>query len=398
MNPDLLNINDYYYDLPAHRIAMFPKEPRDKSKLLYYKNGQVTDHIFDQLPDILPFGGLMVFNNSRVIHARLLFETSTGAGVEIFCLEPSRPGNPRYWHCMIGNLKKWKEPKLSKKVSMPQAEILLEAELLEKKAEAYEVMFTITPADVYDIPEVIEQCGLLPLPPYIKRMATQSDEESYQTVYAEHPGSVAAPTAGLHFTPSVLDALSLKNITQTYLTLHVGAGTFAPVKEDKVKNHVMHSERIILGIESLKALHEKSDRMVIAVGTTSLRTLETIYRLGNKILQPGFSLSDVWASQWEAFENPSVLTRKQSLENVLEYMDKKGLQSLEGTTRLMVAPGYQVKMVDAIITNFHQPKSTLMLLIAAMVGEDWKKIYKHALANEYRFLSYGDSSLLFKQG
>lgn len=397
MNPDLLNINDYNYDLPAHRIAMFPKEPRDKSKLLCYNKGQITDNIFDELPDILPSDSLIVFNNSRVIHARLLFETTSGASIEIFCLEPSRPGNPEYWHCMIGNLRKWKDFKLGKKVSMAAGEILLEAELLEKKSEAYEVKFTITPANEYDLTEVIEHCGLLPLPPYIKRMASQSDEESYQTVYAKHPGSVAAPTAGLHFTTRVLDDLNSRGITQTHLTLHVGAGTFAPVKEDMVKNHVMHSERIVLGIESLKTLHAKSKGMVIAVGTTSLRTLETIYRLGNKILQPGFSLSEEWASQWEAIENPSSLSRSQSLENVLEYMIRNDLQTIEGSTRLMVAPDYPVKMVDAIVTNFHQPKSTLMLLIAAMVGEDWKKIYAHALANEYRFLSYGDSSLLFKR-
>jgi S-adenosylmethionine:tRNA ribosyltransferase-isomerase len=395
MESEDIRIDAYSYDLPEHRIAHFPVEPRDHSRLLLYRNRQMSDRRFFELPGCIPPGSLMIFNNSRVIHARLLFATSTGAQVEVFCLEPSEQGNDRKWNCLVGNLKKWREPFLEKTVDLPSGKVQLRVQLLQKKEDCYEVEF-LPQTEGLLITDVIEHCGLLPLPPYIKRMAEKADEASYQTVYAGSTGSVAAPTAGLHFTPAVLDALSQKNITQAFLTLHVGAGTFAPVKAETMKDHVMHSERIVLHVHTLNTLISKADEPFVVVGTTSMRSMETLYRLGVKMLDKHFRPQTEWVSQWESYKEEKKVSRRESLESIRDYMLRNGLETIEGTTRIMIAPGFDIRMADAIVTNFHQPKSTLLLLIAAMIGEEWKEVYRHALENEYRFLSYGDSSLLFK--
>ncbi len=405
-SPKQLNILDFSYDLPDEKIAKFPLDKRDESKLLVYKNATMTDAVFRQIDTFLPENSLVVFNNTRVVHARLLFNRLTGAQIEIFCIEPlhhldyqqafvSKQNST--WKCMVGNAKKWKEEWLEKRVETPLGDVILKATKKGNAGELTVVEFTWNNNDLA-FAEVLHYAGILPLPPYLNRKTEAADEERYQTVYAKVAGSVAAPTAGLHFTPAVFDQLKQKQITVDEVTLHVGAGTFKPVKAEALADHEMHEETLYVELSTLKNIAAclQAKRKLVAVGTTSMRTLESLFWHGIKIClnQAG---RKVEIKQWNAYElELGDITPLQSITAIIEKMEKDNENVLVGSTQIILAPGYQFRLVDALITNFHQPENTLILLIAAFVGNDWRKIYEHALSNNYRFLSYGDSSLLFK--
>ena len=393
------------YDLPDGQIAKYPLAQRDQSKLLVWHNGQITDARFQSLTDFLPAGSLLVFNNTKVIRARLLFQKATGAGIEIFCLDPLEPADYQIafqqtrtcsWNCMVGNLKKWKNELLEKKLSLNGTEITFKAEKLAQTGGAVQVRFS------WDCPEadfasLIEAAGILPIPPYLHRETEESDLERYQTIYSKIKGSVAAPTAGLHFTETVFANLKAKQIGTEEVTLHVGAGTFKPVKAETIGQHEMHAEQIIVHrgfIEHLLAHQGK----LIAVGTTSIRTLESLYWLGVKLLQqPDWPPEALDIEQWQPYRTEVDITKDQSLKAILNYMEKRRLPAIGAHTKIIIVPGYRFRIVEGMITNFHQPQSTLLLLIAAFIGDDWKKVYEHALKNNYRFLSYGDSNLYLKE-
>jgi len=407
MNPKAIRINDFTYSLPDERIATYPLEERDASKLLVYRNGEIVENTFKNLSDELPHGAMLVFNDTKVIQARILFigEKDT---IEIFCLEPVEPSpvievamgssGATIWKCLIGNNKKWKDlPQQAVYYHDGQA-VKLTAEKLRKEDDVFIVKFSWEPSDML-FSRVLEIGGQTPLPPYIKREADDSDKDRYQTVYARAHGSVAAPTAGLHFTQNVIDSLAAKNITTANVALHVGAGTFRPVKAEFLKDHEMHAEQIHVTKEFVeKLLAQIGKGPVITVGTTSLRTLESLYWLGIKLRHTEDLVSDIFIDQWEPYDiNPGVLIEpKKAIESVLAYMKQNKLSAIIGKTALLIVPGYTFKLADGIITNFHQPQSTLLLLVAAMAGSGWRKVYNHALDNNFRFLSYGDSSLLYK--
>jgi S-adenosylmethionine:tRNA ribosyltransferase-isomerase len=405
-SPKQLNILDFSYNLPDEQIAKFPLANRDESKLLVYQNGQITDAVFNQLDAFLPSNSLVIFNNTRVVHARLLFNRQTGAQIEIFCIEPLHHldyqqafSNKQHstWKCMVGNAKKWKEDVLEKYVETPVGNICLKASKKGISDELYVVEFTWN-NETLSFAEVLHFAGILPLPPYLNRKTEQADEERYQTVYAKVEGSVAAPTAGLHFTPAVLKSLSQKEITFDEVTLHVGAGTFKPVKTEALVNHQMHEETLFVELSTLKnistCLIQKNK--LIAVGTTSTRTLESLYWHGVKLILQ-HTENKVAIKQWDAYEcDATNISAVDAISAIIKKMEEDAEQVLVGSTQIIIAPGYAFKMVDVLVTNFHQPENTLILLIAAFVGNDWRKIYDHALNNNYRFLSYGDSSLLFK--
>lgn len=390
-----INISDYNYELPDERIAKFPLEKRDSSKLLTYVSGNVSTNVFSSLPDILPANSCLVFNNTRVIQARLEFFKSTGSRIEIFCLEPQEPSSYELslsstqscvWKCMIGNLKKWKGEVLKKEVGADN--LVLEAERLETNGNTSYIKFSWN--NGVSFAEVLDLLGELPIPPYLNRKTQESDKTTYQTVYSKVKGSVAAPTAGLHFTPEVISALHTKGIKTMELTLHVGAGTFQPVKAEEIGGHAMHAEKVEVSKEFIKNLIENLGN-VVAVGTTSVRTLESLYYLGVQLHNGDTSLL---VNQWEPYESEKVLSARESLEAILNYMEKTQSNILYATTQIMIVPGYKFNIVNVLITNFHQPKSTLLLLLAAFVGEKWRELYEYALNNDYRFLSYGDSSVL----
>ena len=390
-----INISDYNYNLPDERIAKFPLEKRDSSKLLTYVSGNVSTNVFSSLPEILPANSCLVFNNTRVIQARLEFFKSTGSRIEIFCLEPQEPSSYELslsstqscvWKCMIGNLKKWKGEVLKKEVGADN--LVLEAERLETNGNTSYIKFSWN--NGVSFAEVLDLLGELPIPPYLNRKTQESDKTTYQTVYSKVKGSVAAPTAGLHFTPEVISALHDKGIKTMELTLHVGAGTFQPVKAEEIGGHAMHAEKVEVSKEFIKNLIENLGN-VVAVGTTSVRTLESLYYLGVQLHNGDTSLL---VNQWEPYESEKVLSARESLEAILNYMEKTQSNILYATTQIMIVPGYKFNIVNVLITNFHQPKSTLLLLLAAFVGEKWREIYEYALNNDYRFLSYGDSSVL----
>jgi S-adenosylmethionine:tRNA ribosyltransferase-isomerase len=405
MDPKKIQIEDYTYDLPESRIAQYPLANRDQSKLLVYKNGQISSSVFSELDKILPDNSVLIVNDTKVIHARLVFYNSKNKAVEIFCLEPA--GNTELntafqqtgktvWKCFIGRAKKqFKEEVLTLKSGGYE----LQARKIEHTGDHFLVELSWTPPSL-NFSEILEKFGKVPLPPYISRQADSADENRYQTVYAHVDGSVAAPTAGLHFTDEVFKKLEKKNISTLSLTLHVGAGTFMPVKTSSIGEHVMHEERIIVSKDFIEHILEQKDKPIVAVGTTSLRALESLYWIGTGIsgnyIVPGDQLS---LSQWQAYElmEKTNVSLEESFSSLKNYIDKNGLDYLEAHTQLLVAPGYQIKTSSALITNFHQPQSTLLLLVASFVGEDWKKIYDYALANDFRFLSYGDSSILFKR-
>ena len=406
MHPRDLSIQDFTYVLPAGRIAAHPLADRDGSRLLQYREGRITDHHFRDLPGLLPDDSLLVMNDTRVVNARLLFRRDTGAVIEVFCLEPDGEGSVEQafqqrgevvWRCALGNAKRWKEDALGQLYRAPRGEVQLFAQRLGKVDGSERVRLSWLPAEL-SFAEVLERAGDIPLPPYLQREAEVADSERYQTVYAQHAGSVAAPTAGLHFTPAVLDALRAKGMEQHRLTLHVGAGTFLPVKSDTMAGHAMHQERVQVKRATVIALAEAlGKRPVVAVGTTTLRTLESLYWHGVAILA-GADPGGLLVGQWEAYERDGAAlpAAKEAMAAVLSWMERREVDEVAGITRLLIAPGYQVRMADALVTNFHQPQSTLLLLVAAFIGPDWRTVYDHALAQGYRFLSYGDGSLLWR--
>lgn len=403
-DPKHIHISEFNYPLPDERIAKFPLPVRDQSKLLVYSHGQVSEDVFTSLPNYLPQGSLMVFNNTKVIQARLHFRKETGALIEVFCLEPIEPNDYALnfqqtghaaWLCMIGNLKKWKEGILRREMTVKGQPVVLTAERGECRGTSHWVDFrwnnpAITFADI------LEFFGELPIPPYLNRETQESDKETYQTVYSKIKGSVAAPTAGLHFTPRVLDSLCQKGVDLAELTLHVGAGTFKPVKSEEIAGHEMHTEYISVSRALLQQLIEHGGQ-AIAVGTTSVRTLESLYHIGVSLLaHPDGSDDALHVSQWQPYESqPAVpVSSVDALQAVLDYLDRHGMEALHTSTQIIIAPGYDYHIVKAMVTNFHQPQSTLLLLVSAFVHGDWRKIYDYALAHDFRFLSYGDSSLL----
>ncbi len=402
--PQNINIADYRYHLPEDRIAKYPLAERDCSKLLMYKNRQISDHIFYKLPELLDEGSLLIMNNTRVIHARLYFQRASGAKIEIFCLEPISPVSDIQlamqqtgrctWKCLVGNAKKWKGEKLFLDINTGHTVCRLEARLAGRLNESFIVEFSWTPG-ILTFAQIIEAAGNVPLPPYIHRPAEQSDNERYQTVYARYDGSVAAPTAGLHFTSSVLENLKKKNISTTYTTLHVGAGTFKPVQTDDIKNHVMHSEQVVIDkklVEDILNAHGK----IIAAGTTTIRSLESLYYIAANLYTSYILPSGV--GQWEPYDKKmDAFERNLLLENLLKYMRENGTEQISFSTNIIIIPGYRFKMTDGMVTNFHQPGSTLLLLVSAFLGEYWETIYDHALNNHYRFLSYGDACLFMKE-
>lgn len=398
-----IRIEDYDYPLPESRIAYYPAEQRDSSKLLIYntKDGGITDSVFHNLPDFLSENHWIVFNNSKVIHARLLVHNATGAAIEIFCLEPLKPtSDPAVaftlsgsvtWKCMVGNARKWKHP-IDIEVPLDERVIHIRAERGEAVEGTFEVTFTWDEAEV-SFAEWIEAYGKVPLPPYIRRAAEDSDTERYQTVYAKHDGSVAAPTAGLHFTDDLLAKLVSKGVETEYVTLHVGAGTFKPVSSETIGGHFMHEEKIVITEDFIRKLLKNRDKQLIAVGTTVTRTLESLFVVGAK-LHLGLD-NPLLVEQWETYENPAIheVTLDQSLTAILNFLEEQDTDMLRAATRLIILPTYTRHIVNGLITNFHQPKSTLLLLISNFLGDDWHRIYRHALDNGYRFLSYGDANL-----
>ena len=401
VKPQELSIQDYTYDLPAERIAAFPLEGRDRSKLLHYKGGEISDRHFFELPDLLNEGDLLVFNQTRVVQARLVFRNSSGARIEVFCLEPLSESTMEQamlqrssaeWLCMVGRAAKWKEGEVLQG-NDKETGITLQVENLGRTEEGFKIRFSWTPAERC-FAELLEVFGKIPLPPYIKREPVEGDSERYQTVYARENGSVAAPTAGLHFTDAVLEALQKKGIAIGKLTLHVGAGTFRPVKAERMADHAMHEEKVIIGIDLIRQIAACKGR-VMAVGTTSLRSLESLYWTALRLKNEADATFSMQVTQWEPYETNFSEESIQSLMHWLaDAMLNRGLTEISGSTSLLIAPGYQLKVADRLITNFHQPNSTLLLLVATIIGEDWKRVYTHALNSDYRFLSYGDSSLL----
>lgn len=397
-------MSDYDYSLPGERIAQYPLKERDASRLLVYRDGKLTSDLFRNIVNYLPAGSMLVFNNTRVIRARLLFRKESGAQIEILCLEPLLPGNYEQsfrsldnaeWKCIIGNLKKWKSGKISLPFVSHGKNHILTAEKMHPLGDAWRVRFSWD-ADDLCFGEVIESAGHVPLPPYIKRDDEESDKENYQTVYSRINGSVAAPTAGLHFTEKVLDDLSLGKIKMTELTLHVGAGTFQPVNSRHLTDHEMHCENFSVPLKTIEMLGKNLNN-IISVGTTSLRTLESIFWTGVQIIEQRQPVNGIFTvSQWEPYRSGSNIPPETALEAVSQYMRRNNITCLQGSTRLIIVPGYRFRMIRGLITNFHQPRSTLLLLVSAWAGNDWKKIYRYALDSNYRFLSYGDSSLLFR--
>ena len=414
-----IHISDFNYELSDERIAKFPLQQRDHSKLLIYQHGEVSDDVFLNLPNHLPKGALMVFNNTRVIQARLHFRKETGALIEVFLMEPALPADYEQmfqttgkcsWLCMVGNLKKWKEGPLMRDFEIKGKALSLSATMdrnktMEKSGGTnYWVDFEWDNPEV-NFAEILEAVGELPIPPYLNRATQESDKTTYQTVYSKIKGSVAAPTAGLHFTDAVLHDLDQKGVVRDEVTLHVGAGTFKPVKSVEIEDHHMHTEYIVVHRHTFERLLQH-DCSVIAVGTTSVRTLESLYYMGVKLaMNPQCTEEDLHVNQWEPYDLPhneeglvlvdgEPVSVEQSVRNLLDYLNRDGLEALHSSTQIIIAPGYVYKIVKMLVTNFHQPQSTLLLLVSAFLKGDWRKVYDYALSHDFRFLSYGDSSLL----
>lgn len=397
-----IKISDYNYPLPDERIAKFPLPVRDQSKLLVYRHGEVSETRFTSLPDYLEAGELMIFNNTKVIQARLHFRKETGALIEIFCLEPIQSNDyvlnfqqtsHAAWLCMIGNLKKWKEGSLHKEMNVKGHTITLTATRGECRGTSHWVDFTWDNPEI-TFADILEVFGELPIPPYLNRETQESDKETYQTVYSKIKGSVAAPTAGLHFTERVLQALRDKAVDLEEVTLHVGAGTFKPVKSEEIEGHEMHTEYISVNRQTIEKLIAHGGK-AIAVGTTSVRTLESLYYIGVTIAShPDAGQEELHVRQWQPYETHPTMTTVESLQQILDYMKRHELEALHTSTQIIIAPGYTYHIVQKMVTNFHQPQSTLLLLVSAFVKGDWRTIYDYALAHDFRFLSYGDSSLL----
>ena len=413
MNPKNLSITDFTYDLPEDRIAKYPLPERDASKLLIYRNGKISEDIYKNLDHHLPSDALLVFNDTKVIEARLLFQKPTGGVIELFCLEPHEQYNDVttamkqldkvLWQCLIGGASKWKHGQILEKKIFSRNEIILHAKYVEKKIDCFVIEFSWNDHSL-SFSEILHRAGVIPLPPYIKRAAERSDEERYQTIYANHEGSVAAPTAGLHFTKHVFKKLRSKNIKTDFVTLHVGAGTFKPVKSETIEGHEMHSEFINVSRGTIENIFQNLSENIIPVGTTSLRTIESLYWLGVKsatgparrelsgILQE----KSIELGQWECYDlEKTNVEPKQALGALIEFMRKESMERLITTTQILIGPPYKPRIAKALITNFHQPQSTLLLLVAALINEGWKKVYDYALQHDFRFLSYGDGCLLW---
>lgn len=410
-HPWNISISDYTYDLPDERIALRPLDERDASKLLVYRDGKITEDVYRNISRYLPEKSMLVFNDTKVIRARIRFQKDSGGFIEIFCLEPyetiseystimNKKGSVR-WKCMIGGASKWKNGSLKKTLNAGSA--LLQAKLIEKLPDAYVVELSWEPTAL-SFAEMLNASGDIPLPPYIKRKVETADADRYQTIYAKDEGSVAAPTAGLHFTQEIFYSLTQKNIQSAFVTLHVGAGTFKPVKANTMAGHEMHAEWIDVSTGFMQRLIAHAGNPVVAVGTTSLRTLESLYWMGVKtILDPG--ITQLQLGQWEVYEPLLVgtkITVKEAIYSLLEWLKQQKLERLFTQSQILIAPGYTFRVADALVTNFHQPQSTLLLLVAAAIGDErptgqagWRKVYDHALKNDFRFLSYGDGSLLF---
>lgn len=394
----IIDISEFDYTLPSSRIAKYPLQNRDESKLLEISGKHFISRGFKELPEVLPQKSLLVFNNTKVVKARLLFKKSTGAQIEIFCLEPHQPNDAALafqqaqsveWQCMVGNLKKWKEGAISTEATTPHGVLKVDATIVKKLSDAIIIRFEWKSSSV-TFADLLESMGETPIPPYLERRAETIDGERYQTIYSKSDGSVAAPTAGLHFTENILDQITKKGMERVELTLHVGAGTFKPVKSKYISNHEMHTEHFQIQLDTLKKI-VKHDGPIIAVGTTSVRTLESIYRAG-VLLHKNLPFHEI--TQWDGFMHESSLSMKESYQLIIDYLEKESLLSFQASTSIIIVPGYEFKVIDGLITNFHQPKSTLLLLIAALIGDQWKEAYNYAMNNNFRFLSYGDSSLL----
>lgn len=439
MHPKNISIADFSYDLPQERIAEYPLAERDGSKLLIYQEGTIREDIYRNISLYLPENSLLIFNNTKVVAARIVFRKATGAQIEIFCLEPPpeyanieaamlQTGRVR-WKCLIGGASKWKPGQVLRREVSESASgdvgakgkegepIVLEARWIEKLEDCFLIELSWSPASL-PFTELLHRAGMIPLPPYIHRSAEESDSERYQTVYARYDGSVAAPTAGLHFTETIFKTLEAKNIHTAFVTLHVGAGTFMPVKSERLEQHVMHSEFIAVEQATVKKILDNLAGNIIPVGTTSLRTIESLYWLGVKVIRhPAILPQDLGVHQWDAYEAGAGGMEKEvvgepadkragmgidispenALRALLNWMEQRGVAQLLAKTQLLITPGYKWKITSALITNFHQPASTLLLLVAALAGEDWKKVYRYALDHSFRFLSYGDGSLLFRE-
>ncbi len=413
-----IHISDYNYDLPDSRIAKFPVSPRDTSKLLVYRHGEISDDIFYNLPKYLPEKSLMVFNNTKVIQARMHFRKETGALIEVFLMEPAAPTDYELmfqtrgecsWLCMVGNLKKWKEGSLVRSFDVAGTTINFKAtmrrDIIDAKSGGtnYWVDFAWDNPQV-SFAEILDAVGELPIPPYLNRETQDSDKTTYQTVYSKIKGSVAAPTAGLHFTDKVLAAIDAAGVRREELTLHVGAGTFKPVKSEEIDGHTMHTEYVCVRRDTLQTLLDY-DCCAIAVGTTSVRTLESLYYMGVKLeANPDAAEEDLHVCQWEPYEKADGtpvggnlvdgITPQKAISNIIAWLDKNNLKTLHSSTQIIIAPGYEYKIVKVLVTNFHQPQSTLLLLVSAFLKGDWHNVYDYALSHDFRFLSYGDSSIL----
>lgn len=400
-DPRHIHISDYNYPLPDERIAKFPIAQRDHSKLLIYRKGEVGEDVFYHLPDYLPKGALMVFNNTKVIQARMHFRKETGALIEVFLLEPAEPSDYELmfqtsgrcaWYCLVGNLKKWKEGTLRREIEINGQTVVVTATRGPIHGTSHRIDFEWMGEASFA--EIIDVMGELPIPPYLNRETQESDKTTYQTVYSKIKGSVAAPTAGLHFTPEVLADLDAHGIQREELTLHVGAGTFKPVKSEEIEGHEMHTEYVSVRRDTIQKLidHEGS---AIAVGTTSVRTLESLYYMGLKVMRnPSLNEEQLHVAQWEPYEQETKVGTKEALQALAAWMDAHSLTVLHSSTQIIIAPGYDYHIVKMLVTNFHQPQSTLLLLVSAFVKGDWHRIYDYALSHDFRFLSYGDSSLL----
>ncbi len=406
MHPKNLSITNYTYSLPESRIAKYPLAERDQSKLLVYRGGHMTESTYAQLAGQLPAGSLLIFNNTKVVEARLLFQKVTGGTIEIFCLEPHEQypdittamlqKRKVWWKCLVGGAKKWKEEILKKQLSTQTGTLELSAQKIKQCSDYYVIELQWGDATL-TFAEVLHHAGLVPLPPYLNRAAEITDKERYQTIYARHDGSVAAPTAGLHFTDRLFDTLKAKNIQHDFVTLHVGAGTFKPVKAATMHEHEMHAEFIDVHQSLIEKILQQLPNTIITVGTTSLRTVESLYWLGVKIkLHPHLTPASLHLTQWEPYELAEKnIPAADALQSLLQWMKTHNTTRLLTKTQIIIAPGYSFRLINALITNFHQPQSTLLLIVAAITGDDWRKMYDYALVHEFRFLSYGDGCLLF---
>lgn len=411
-SPKKLEIKNFDYELPDEKIAKHPLHERDKSKLLIYKKEAIEEDIFSNIAYHLPKDSLIIFNNTKVVEARLLFKKSSGTPIEIFCLEPADvyadittamlQHKKVLWNCLVGNAKKWKDEILVKTIMQDDKTIEFSAKKIKRENETFTIEFFWND-NALSFAEILHLAGVIPLPPYLHRNAEKDDAIRYQTVYAKYDGSVAAPTAGLHFTDEVFKRLAARNIDRNFVTLHVGAGTFKPVKTETIDAHEMHSEFFEVNAELIKKIIEQSNKQIIAVGTTTLRTLESLYWMGMKLIQKSniksqkeITVEDISIHQWDAYElNAKNISVADALYALLNWMKANHQTKFMAKTQIIIAPPYKLKVANALITNFHQPRSTLLLLVAAVIGDDWKKVYEYALQNNFRFLSYGDSNLFF---